>query len=493
MIEQTETRKTMSRSALTLVARQTTIQAFSLFASVILARILTPRDFGLYAIIGFFLQFLTLVSDGGIGAGLIQQGRKPRKDTYAIAFTLIQLLYFGACVLAVPGALLFAHLYRSMSLNIWMIYTFILEFYLSSFRVIPAAKLERSLKYTKLAVVETCEYFSFQVVTVVLAFLGHGVWSFVFGALVSRVVGLVLLYTLSPYMPRLRFERDTARRLMRFGAAMQLANVLSFAQNSISPSFVAFKLGTAAVGFSNFSYKVGSYPTYPLNAVRRMMFPLLSRIQDNEKLFRRTLNDIIRVSNIVLFGTTAVLLGVVPDVVKVVFGSKWMPSVELIYGVLFGTLLLGYTSPIYAAIQAKGRGRVFLMTSGLSAFVSWIVAIPAVILFGYNGLMAMYLSTLLTFPVLLVMARKYVKVRIWAHFWRPACALAATYVTQRLVVDGLHPHTLASVLVCVLFGVLPYSIVIFTLDKKVRRWTVSAIVKILHQGSPFGRRAEQHI
>lgn len=483
----------MSKGALTLVARQTTIQLFSLFASVILARILTPRDFGLYAIIGFFLQFLTLISDGGIGAGLIQQGRKPRKETYAVAFTMVQMLYFGACLLAVPGAVLFAHFYRSMSLNIWMIYTFILEFYLSSFRVIPAAKLERSLKYTRLAVVETLEYFSFQVVTVVLALLGHGVWSFVFGALVSRVVGLILLYILSPYLPQLKFERETARTLMRFGVAMQLANILSFVQNSISPSFVALKLGTAAVGFSNFAYKVGSYPTYPLNAVRRMMFPLLSRLQDDEKLFQRTLNDIIKVSNIVLFGTTSVLLGVVPEVVKVVFGSKWISSVELIYGVLFGTLLLGYTSPIYAAIQAKGRGRVFLITSGLSACISWIVAIPAVILFGYNGLMALYLSALLTFPVLLVMARKYVKVRIWAHFWRPASALAATYATQRIVVDGLHPHTLVSVIICLLFGVLPYTIVIFTLDKKVRRWTASAIVKFLHQGLPLGRRAQQRI
>lgn len=467
---QAEIQKTITKSAKVLIVRQSTIYLFSLISSVILARLLTPKVFGLYAIIGFFLQFLTLISDGGIGAGLIQRAGDPDKDTYSVAFTIIQALYLAACVIAVPGALLFTRIYESMSLNVWMIYTFILEFYLSSFRVVPAAKLERTLRYTRLAIVETLEYFSFQVVAVILAFLGEGVWSFIFGALVSRVVGLVVLYALAPFVPRLRFDLKVARPLMQFGIPLQLADMVGFIQSSLSPSFIAFKLGTAAVGFSNFARKVGSYPSYPLNVVNRMMFPLLSRLQDNEEDFSRTLNEMIRIYNIVLFGTTSILLGVVPETVRIVFGDKWMSSTRLIYSVLLGTLLLGYLSPISAAIQAKGRGKTFLLTNGLNALVSWAIAVPSVFLFGFNGLIALNISEIVTFPILLVIVRKQLKVRIWSNLWRPTCVLSATYACQRLLVQFVHPARLPGLAFCLLVGGGLYALFTLTLDRKSKEW-----------------------
>lgn len=494
MKEQADMRKTMSKSAKVLFARQSTIQLFSLFSSVILARMLTPEAFGLYAIIGFFLQFLTLISDGGIGSSLIQRDRDPDGDTYAVAFTMIQVFFLGACVIAVPAAWLFAHLYRSMSLSIWMLYTFVLEFYLTSFRVVPAAKLERTLRYARLAVVETLEYFSFQAVAVILALMGNGVWSFIFGALVSRVVGLVLLYTLSPSRPSLRFDWNVARPMIRFGVALQLADIMNFVQNSLSPSFVAFRLGTGPVGFLNFARKVGNYPTYPLNVVNRMMFPLLSRIQGDEAQFQSTLNEIIRIYNIILFGTTAVLVAVVPETVHIVFGDKWMKSTELIYSVLLGMLLSGYWSPVTAAIQAKGRGKIFLVTNSLRIVINWGVAVPSVLLFGYKGLIAMNMTGLITFPIALAIVKKHVTIRVWSNLWRPTCALVVTYLLQRfLFVQYIRPVGILSLAACLLFGGVLYSVFILILDRKTRRWIQLNVPIIIRRSRWLSNSEHQEI
>lgn len=470
--------KVASRSAITLFVRQSVIQLISLVASVFLARLLSPGDYGVFALVGFFMQFLTLLSDGGIAGSIIQQRDEPSMRALRTVFTMAQGLYLATSLMALPGALLFVHIYHRMPISVSMIYVSVLAFYLSSFRIVPAVRLERELKYTKLAIVETIEYTAYQITAVVMALWGMGVWSFIIGGLASRVCGLIVLYSLSPFVPKIQFDRQIAKQMLGFGMSLQLVDIIQFMQNALTPTFVAMRLGAVAVGYVNFANKVSSYPTYPLNVINRMMFPLLARIQNNDHEFDRTLHRIIVVYAIALFGMISILGASLSDTIRIIFSSKWIDTVILIDSALVGSVTLAFTSPIMAAMVAKGFSKVYLRYAVCNVCLAWAIGIPAVYAFGLKGIALLNLAPVLSGPLLLLLMRKCFRVRVWHAIWKPLISMATTTCAVHFLIVRISIHGLPLLLCTYVFTACCYLGLHLFIDRPVRREIFGRIPRV---------------
>lgn len=468
-MERINFRKTIARSTSVLLARQTVIQLVSLGGSIILARQLTPVDFGIYAFVGFFMQFLTMISDAGLGAGLIQNREELEPSVYNALFVILQFIYLSASLLGFLVSGLLDALDRSFSPYAPFIWVSIAAFYLTSFRVIPAAKLERNLNFTKLSIVEAAENMIYQVAAVYLAFNGWGAWSFIVGGFVSRVAGTIGIYVMSPFWPGLRLDWQKARLLLRFGISLQAVGILSFLRDSLVPTLISSTLGLYTLGIVNFSNKISSYPSYPLNIINRMMFPLLSKVQDDEERFVRLLERIVRSYTLILYGFTAVLFSLVPEVINIIFSNKWISSVDVIYSLLVSGLTSSLILPIMAGLQARRLTRLYLTFNFVYFIGYWVLGIPLIITLKIYGLEILNVSTILLIPFMAFVNRKYLPLPYWQIIWRALVCLVATVVLTRTML-WIHPiYQVLGLLITSLMGSVVFFGLYALLDKSVYR------------------------
>ena len=405
-----EVRQKMLNGGKSLLVRQIILSGAGIVGTILMARMLGPRDFGLYAIVSFFVQFLTLMGDAGLGAGLIQKVDEPGEKLYNAAFWTVQLIFGAVLLLGLPVFLVVRQFYSLPSNAMTMVLVSLFSTYLTSFRIIPAAMLERKLLYNKLAIVETVEGVGFQVFSVVLASLGFGTWSFILGMLLSRLLGVLTIYRVCSFYPRLEFDASGIKELLKFGIARQGAGTVSFLREAIVPTLIGSTLGLDAVGYINWAQKVASYLTVPLNFFGRMVFPALARLQSDDRAFNALLNTIVSIYVTIVFGGLATLSAFLPETIRFVFSSKWLPAMPIAYWIFPAYLLIPFAFPIFDALTAKGKSNLVFLFSAIQLVMTWTIGLILIRFLGIMGYGVTY--TLLQVAGILVfyLGRKLFKV-----------------------------------------------------------------------------------
>ncbi len=129
------------------------VQGLTILGGVLLARILSPAEFGLYAIITFVMNFLKAFSDAGLGASLIRHPTEPTVEEYRAVFTVQQVLVALIVLLFWLTAPIVAHAYHLPNRDAWLFRLVALSLLATPFQVIPSIRLERRLSFDKLAMV----------------------------------------------------------------------------------------------------------------------------------------------------------------------------------------------------------------------------------------------------------------------------------------------------------------------------------------------------
>src|SRR3989344_8584091 len=197
-----------------LTIRKFLLKAVNYLGSIILARLLAPEIFGIFAIVSFIITFFGFFSDVGLGAALIQKKDRLSHKDLAVTFTLQQILVVVVTLLIWLSAPFFAGKYNLGNEGIWLLRVFSLSLFLTSFKTIPSILLERGLRFSRLIWPEVVEVVSFQIIAVTMAYLNFGVWSFIAALLVRSFLGTMVLFYLSPWRVSFAWDQVIAKRLV---------------------------------------------------------------------------------------------------------------------------------------------------------------------------------------------------------------------------------------------------------------------------------------
>lgn len=429
------------RGALALLGRSLFVRLVAILGGVLLARVLSPREFGLYAVVAFIVAFLTNFSDVGLGAALIQQPAVPSRRELETTFTLQLLL---VTCLVVVGFLLASPISAAYHLSaggVWLIRVLLLSLPIGLLRSIPAVLLERDLRYSRLSVIESVEALSFQLVAVGLALARFGVWSFVWAALVRAIAGVLTAYFVAPWRPGISFSPAVAGRLLRFGVPYQAQGVLSFTKDAMTPTFVGLLVGAAAVGYVNWAFGLAALPLAVTESVWRVTFPAFARAQQNRELLCSLIERTVRLSAILFLPLSILLLPAAPDLVHYIYTDKWAPALPAFY--LFSISL--WTGPllgstVFSAFYATGRARFALYFTVLYGVLDWGIGIPLVLLFGFTGIAVRAVIVAYgTLPLLLIALQRIVPVRVLPQIVRPLVAAMGAAALEWLFLHILPP------------------------------------------------------
>jgi len=439
-----------------LFYRQIFTKLLFLVGSIVLARLLTPQVFGVFAIVSFVIQFFSTFSDVGLGVALIQKKGDLSEEETSTTFWVQQAMVFTVGAILVAAAPLALKVYPTLPpAGVWLIRVMAVSFLFSSLKTIPAILMERRLDFRKIAWVDILESVLFYGTAIGLAFAGFEVWSFVYATILRSAAGAALIYVLSPWRPSFRFRYDSVRALIQFGIPYQINGILCFVKDAVTPLFVGAYAGAAAVGYVTWARTFAFAPLVLTEGFGRVAFPAFSRIQDEKELLAQAVERSIRCLTLVMFPITAILLGMGTELTRLVFTEKWMPGIPAFYLYCTSPGLIGVFLPLFSAILSLGKSDVLIGMTVLLVALEWGLGVPFVVYLGYNAVALTQPITAILFTCLylFVLRREDLKIRVIVNIrWHGLGAILLL-----LFIMGVKRYVAASILHLMGIGIVGLS------------------------------------
>jgi O-antigen/teichoic acid export membrane protein len=310
------------------VSARLLVQLISWPSTIIVMRLLDPHDYGVVAVSTVLIGFVGLFGEPGLAAGLVQTPEL-RTDTTRAASALLAALNLVLLALLVIAAPAIAAWYHQPELT-RVIQVASLSLLMTALATVPQAQLERNLRFRELALALIAGSLAGSLVTIVCAFLGLGVWSLVIGMLALSALRsiVVIAYNGSVVWPDFSAGLKPVRHLMHFSMHVLGNRVLWYWSMNVDLLILGRLVPSTALG----SYSVGSnLAAIPgdkaMEAVNRVSFPTLSRMQSSREQFNYTYERIMRMLALYGFLVAWGLAAVAPEFVHVVLSDKWRAAV----------------------------------------------------------------------------------------------------------------------------------------------------------------------
>lgn len=349
----------------------------TLVATIVLARLLAPEDFGLVALALVFITYAEVITDLGVSQALIFLPPSRRSNDAALALAVLWGLLLAAAVTL--GAPAVARFFEQPSITP-MIRVLALSLLFGALGDVPDALLRKHLRFRRRVAATVTRAASRGGISIALAALGFGAWSIIWGYVASQAAWALAGWLLVDHRPNLRLwrlDRTVLRPLLGFGIPAAGTALLLAVIFNVDYLIVGERLGAEPLGFYTVAYRIPEMIILQaLWVVSAVSFPLYSIARDDPALLRHGYLTGLRILSFYGIGTGIGIAVVAPMLVPAVFGAKWAPSVAPLQAIalyaVFATLAKS------AMDLYKGIGRPGLAV-GLS-LLRLIVVVPALLL-----------------------------------------------------------------------------------------------------------------
>jgi len=409
-------------------------QLFRFIIIVILARLLTPEDFGIVGLAAIFLGFITTINELGLSAAIVQRKEidELHLSTSFWASVIAGMTLFIIVVLASPFVADFFH--EDIVQPILIVSA--IGLIIGSFIVVHHALLEKSLTFKKLAIAEVCAAFVSGMVSISFAINGYGVWSLVFGGLAGGFVSVVILWKIVAWRPSLRFSFARFKELFGFGSHVMGSRVLNYIDSNMDYLVVGKLLGTSALGYYSFAYHLIMFPLTRISTmVTRVTFPAFSTIQDDNDTLRKGYLKVVRYISLITFPMLAGMFVVAPDFVVVVYGAKWAPMILPLQILCLAGAISSVGHTVGTILLSKGRADIQFKWNIFTAIV-----LPIAVIIGANyGIAgvaaAITVMTVSLFPIIQMITNKLIDLSMYSYF-KAICPAIIGSITLIIFVEA---------------------------------------------------------
>lgn len=407
-----------------ILVRQIVVQLLNVAGAIILSWILTPRDFGIYAIFNFLIFSIMNINEVGLGAALIHEGKEIEKNDLKQIFTM-QFAFIAviSVLLYIAAPYMIGIYHLDAKYAIFIRYSGLL-FIVIALRSISYLSMERRLEFGKIGIIEIIETLFFQLSVIICALLGYGAISFLIGFIIQGILWLLLSYMAAPWQIGFHFEMKRAVDLLKFGIPYQGATIITLAKDSFVPLFIGAVIGLDAVGYINLATLLALYPVLFLKITSRILFPAFSNIKHNKQLFEKMLGKSVRLNNFLIYGALVLIIAFPKEIITYIYSAKWLPAIPLLYCFCFANLFQGSVMPILSAFNALGKSKIYFMFSLLWLCLTWVVGYPLIAVFGYIGFGYAAVLIQLTNFLVYFKIKDYISVNIWENTKYFLCSFA---------------------------------------------------------------------
>lgn len=360
--------------------------AVSFISTIVLARLLTPEDYGCIGMLSIFLAVASTFIDGGFGSALIQKQRPTREDystifywNFSLSVVLYVILFFSA-----PAIARFYNL--PLLCSVLRVQGVVLI--INAIRIVQTNQLRKQLKFKKIASVDLSVAALSLVVTIYLAWKGFGVWALVTQQLMVSVLTTSIYWITGHWYPLLTFSMQSFRELFSFGGFILLSNLINTFCNNIQGLLIGKFYNSATMGYYSKAKSTEELSsTFISNIIDQVSYPVLAEAQNDKAYMIRMLRKFIGVLAYVTFPIMLVLMLIAKPVFVLLYSERWVQSVPYFQILCFAGIAICLQGINYNAVAAIGKSKDLFKWTIIKRLVALCFVVGGLALWGIKGIL----------------------------------------------------------------------------------------------------------
>lgn len=345
------------------------VQGISFLLSIVIARLVTPGEYGLIAMLAIFMAIAQSFIDSGFGNALIQKNDRNEVD-YSTVFYFniaISAILYGVLYLCAPLIARFYNQPELIPVTRWIG----LNLIFISLSIVQRTRLNIDLNFKLQAKVSLAAVIISGIAGISMAYNGWGVRALVFQSLSNNLLSTIFLWITAKWHPMLVFSVDSFKRLFSFGSKLLVSGLLHTIYLNLYSLVIGKFYNAADVGFYNRAYTISQYPsTNIMMIVTRAIYPVQCAHQDDDRWLERNFLSYLRMTCFIVFPLMGLLAVIAKPLVLLVLTEKWLPAAELISILSFAYMWYPVMVSNNQMLNVKGRSDLFLKAEIIKKFVA---------------------------------------------------------------------------------------------------------------------------
>ena len=342
---------------------------------LVLARILTPAEYGVMAMVTIFIAISNSIVDSGFSNALIRKMKIERVDYNTVFYFNLVVSLFLYLVLFLCAPAISTFFKEPILVDILRVIGWILV--INALAIIPRTILVRNVDFKTQTKVSLIASLSSGAIGIGMALTGWGVWSLVGQQLSRQLLNTLFLWFFCRWRPLWEFSVQSFKELFGFGSKLMLSGLLTTIYNDIYSLVIGRCYSAADLGqYTRASQFNTIFSSNLTTVVQRVSYPVLSSIQNEEYRLREAYRRVIKVTMLVTFACMLGLAAVAKPLLVLLIGEKWLPAVYFLQIICFSGMLYPLHAINLNILQVKGRSDLFLK---LEIIKKIIATVPIVI------------------------------------------------------------------------------------------------------------------
>lgn len=360
-------------------AERFSLQGVQFLIGIIMARLLTPDDYGLIGMLAVFMSISQVFIDGGMSVALVQLKERKESD-FSTAFFLNLSISIAFYLILFFSAPLIARFFNQPLLEgITKVYTLCLV--INSLAAVNKTKLTIAVDFKTLAKISVTSAIISGVIGIYFAYTGLGVWALVIQAIVSAVFMTLLSFFYVRWIPHFSlFTKDSFKSLFGFGSKLLIAQLISQVYTNLYSLAIGKKFIAASLGYytraNQFTTLVSNNLT---DILARVSLPVLSKVQDDDEQLVGIYSRYLKSAVFVVFPLVLGLCGVAKPLILVLLTDKWADSILLLQILCIGQLTTVVTQVNLNLLYVKGRSDLVLKLEIAKKSVAFLILVLTII------------------------------------------------------------------------------------------------------------------
>lgn len=356
-------------------------------SGIILARLLTPYDYGCIGMLTIFMVLAESFIDGGFGSALIQKKRPTQEDYSTIFFWNLFMAVILYVVLFTCAPLIARFYGIPLLTKVLRVQGVILFIY--AFNIVQRNQLQKQLKFKSLSIITLISATIALGVTIVLAYKGFGVWALVTQHILVALIPAIAFWFFVKWRPILVFSWKSFKELFSFGLFMFLIQIINQFSVQLQGLLIGRFYNASTMGYYSKALRTESLASHSISSVmNQVTFPVYAEIQDNKQALANVIKRVTMTLSYFSFPLLFLLLLLAKPLFVILYSERWLPSVPYFQALLIAGLASCLQSVNLQSISAIGKSKLNFIWTVIKRAIGIGAVILGLLFFGMKGLLA---------------------------------------------------------------------------------------------------------
>ena len=334
-------------------------QGITFLVGIVLARLLSPAEYGLLGILMIFIVISESIVNSGLSSALIRKQGATDMDFSTVFITnlILSFVMYGILFISAPIISIF---FEQPQLTRLLRITGIIVI-INALSLVPLAKLTKEVNFKSITICSFSAAIISGAIGISMAYLDYGIWALVGQQISKQLVYTLALWIANKWIPKLRFSNHSFKELWGFGWKLLVSGLIDAIWREIYKVVIGKFYSPATLGQYTQAHQYASIFSSNLsNIIQRVSYPVLSKIQDERERLKQAYRQVIKVTMLVTFVLMFGLAGCAKQFILVLIGEQWLPCVGYLQIICFSMALYPLHAINLNMLQVQGRSDLFL-------------------------------------------------------------------------------------------------------------------------------------